>query len=45
MSVGGRGVFQREGREFLGWLLEVNCSRVQNDILNRVHESRGRLEV
>jgi len=43
--VGARGVIKREGREFLGRLLEVNCSRVQNDILNRVQESRGRLEV
>ena len=43
--VGARGVIDREGREFLGRLLEVNCSRVQNDILNRVQESRGRLEV
>jgi hypothetical protein len=43
--VGAHGVIQREGREFLGRLLEVNCSRVQNDILNRVQESRGRLEV
>ena len=42
--VGARGVIDREGREFLGRLLEVNCSRVQNDILNRVQESRGRLE-
>jgi hypothetical protein len=43
--VGARGVIDREGREFLGRLLEVNCSRVQNDILNRMQESRGRLEV
>jgi hypothetical protein len=43
--VGARGVIESEGREFLGRLLEVNCSRVQNDILNRVQESRGRLEV
>jgi GTP-binding protein EngB required for normal cell division len=43
--VGARGVIEREGREFLGRLLEVNCSRVQNDILNRVQESRNRLEV
>jgi len=42
--VGAHGVIQGEGREFLGRLLEVNCSRVQNDILNRVQESRGRLE-
>jgi ribosome biogenesis GTPase A len=43
--VGASGVIEREGREFLARLLEVNCSRVQNDILNRVQESRGRLEV
>jgi hypothetical protein len=43
--VGARGVIERDGREFLGRLLEVNCSRAQNDILNRVQESRGRLEV
>jgi GTPase Era involved in 16S rRNA processing len=43
--VGARGVIDRDGREFLGRLLEVNCSRVQNDVLNRVQESRGRLEV
>jgi predicted GTPase len=43
--VGARGVIEREGREFLGRLFEVNCSRVQNDILGRVQESRGRLEV
>jgi predicted GTPase len=43
--VGAHGVIVSDGREFLGRLLEVNCSRVQNDILNRVQESRGRLEV
>jgi hypothetical protein len=43
--VGARGVIERDGREFLGRLFEVNCSRVQNDILGRVQESRGRLEV
>jgi predicted GTPase len=42
---GARGVIERDGREFLGRLFEVNCSRVQNDILGRVQESRGRLEV
>jgi ribosome biogenesis GTPase A/polyhydroxyalkanoate synthesis regulator phasin len=42
--VGARSVIERDGREFLGRLLEVNCSRVQNDVLNRVQESRGRLE-
>jgi hypothetical protein len=43
--VGARGVIDNEGREFLRLLLEVNCSRVQNDVLSRVQESRGRLEV
>jgi polyhydroxyalkanoate synthesis regulator phasin len=42
--VGARGVIVGDGREFLSWLLEVNCTRVQNDVLNRVQESRGRLE-
>jgi ribosome biogenesis GTPase A len=44
-AVGASGVIEREGREFLARLFEVNCSRVQNDILNRVQESRDRLEV
>ena len=43
--VGARGVIEGDGREFLSHLLEVNCTRVQSDILNRVQESRGRLEV
>jgi len=42
---GLRSRIDREAREFLEWLLEVNSSRVQNDILNRVQESRNRLEV
>ncbi len=42
--VGARGGIERDGREFLERLLEVNCSRVQNDVLKRVEESRGRLE-
>ena len=43
--VGARGVIDKDGREFLHLLLEVNCSRVQNDVLNRLQESRNRLEV
>jgi hypothetical protein len=43
--VGASSVIEREGREFLARLFQVNCSRVQNDILNRVQESRDRLEV
>ena len=43
--VGARGVIEGDAREFLSHLLEVNCTRVQSDLLNRVQESRGRLEV
>ena len=42
--VGARNVITNEGREFLRHLLEVNSSRVQNDVLNRIQDSRGRLE-
>jgi GTP-binding protein EngB required for normal cell division len=43
--VGARKVITNDAREFLLHLLEVNSSRVQNDILNRIQESRDRLEV
>ncbi len=43
--VGGRKLITNEAREFLWHLLEVNTSRVQNDVLNRIQESRDRLEV
>jgi GTPase Era involved in 16S rRNA processing len=45
-----RGIFgvrrkiDQDAREFLNMLLEVNSSGVQTDILNRVQESRSRLE-
>jgi len=42
--VGARKVISNEAREFLRHLLEVNSSRVQNDVLNRIQDSRGRLE-
>ncbi len=42
--VGLRKYIDRDGRWFLGWLFEVNSSRVQNDVLNRIEESRNRLE-
>jgi GTP-binding protein EngB required for normal cell division len=42
--VGARRVITKESREFLQHLLEVNSSRVQNDVLNRIQDSRGRLE-
>jgi GTP-binding protein EngB required for normal cell division len=42
---GARRVITNEAREFLRDLLEVNSSRVQNDVLNRIQESRDRLQV
>jgi hypothetical protein len=41
---GGRRLIERDARRFLDWLFEINSSRVQNDVLNRVQESRGQLE-
>jgi len=43
--VGAHGVIENDARQFLMHLLETNCTRVQSDILNRVQESRSRLEV
>jgi hypothetical protein len=43
--VGALFLIKKEGREFLVTLLEVNSTRVQNDILNRIQESHGYLEV
>lgn len=43
--IGGRKFITRAAQEFLEQLLEVNSSRVQNDVLNRIQESRERLEV
>jgi GTP-binding protein EngB required for normal cell division len=42
--VGARSVIAGEAREFLRHLMEVNSSRVQNDLLHRIEESRDRLE-
>jgi hypothetical protein len=42
--VGARWIIRNEARKFLTRLLETNSIRVQSDILNRVQESRGRLE-
>ncbi|HVU48719.1 MAG TPA: hypothetical protein VHD85_21510, partial [Terracidiphilus sp.] len=41
---GGRRWIAQDAREFLRHLLEVNSARVQNDVLNRIQESRERLE-
>jgi len=43
--VGGRWIIRKEAQEFLTKLLETNSTRVQSDVLNRVQESRGKLEV
>ena len=42
--VGARRVMENDAHEFLNYLLETNCTRVQSDILDRVQESRSRLE-
>jgi GTP-binding protein EngB required for normal cell division len=43
--VGVRRIITAEAREFLLHLLETNCSRVQNDVLHRIEDSRDRLSV
>jgi GTP-binding protein EngB required for normal cell division len=42
--LGARKIITNDAREFLSRLLETNSTRVQSDILNRVQESRGKLE-
>jgi GTP-binding protein EngB required for normal cell division len=42
--VGARWIIRNEARRFLTRLLETNSTRVQSDVLNRIQESRGRLE-
>ena len=42
--VGARKVITNEAKEFLRHLLEINTARVQNDVLNRIQDSRGHLE-
>lgn len=42
--VGLRSMIDEDARWFLGWLFEVNSSRVQNDVRNRIEESRSQLE-
>lgn len=43
--VGAYSFIQKAGHDFVDKLLIVNSTRVQSDILNRVQESRGYLEV
>ncbi len=42
--VGARWIIRNEARSFLTKLLETNSTRVQSDVLNRIQESRGKLE-
>jgi GTP-binding protein EngB required for normal cell division len=42
--VGARRIIRNEAQKFLTRLLETNSTRVQSDVLNRVQESRGKLE-
>jgi Dynamin family len=42
--VGARNIIANDAREFLDKLLVTNSTRVQSDILDRIQESRGRLE-
>ncbi|MGC2161190.1 MAG: hypothetical protein WA634_04715, partial [Silvibacterium sp.] len=39
------GVIEKQAWEFLAHLMEMNSTRVQSDVVNRVQESRGQLEV
>jgi GTP-binding protein EngB required for normal cell division len=43
--IGARAVIQKQGQAFLENLVAVNSTRVQADILARVQESRGQLEI
>jgi hypothetical protein len=43
-GIGLRGGIVRDAKEFLDHLLEVNSSRMQSDVDERVRESRRKLE-
>jgi hypothetical protein len=45
VAVGAAKIIRQDAVEFLEHLLETNSTRVQSDILSRVQESRGKLEV
>lgn len=38
-------VIEGQARDFLNYLLEMNSTRVQSDVVDRVQESKGQLEV
>ncbi|HZU41251.1 MAG TPA: dynamin family protein [Terriglobales bacterium] len=41
---GARSVIQKDAMTFFDYLLEMNSTRVQSDVMERVQESRGQLE-
>jgi hypothetical protein len=43
--VQGWGVVEKEARAFLAHLMDMNSTRVQSDVINRVQESHGLLHV
>lgn len=43
--VHGYAVIEKEARAFLDHLMDMNSTRVQSDVINRVQESRGLLQV
>jgi ribosome biogenesis GTPase A len=43
-AVQAYGVIERNAWAFLDYLMEMNSTRVQSDVVNRVQESRGQLE-
>ena len=43
--VGARNLITNSALQFLRWLVEVNSTRIQSDVLARIQESRGQLEV
>jgi predicted GTPase len=42
--IGATSVIRKHATEFLEYLLDMNSSRVQSDLLDRVEESQGQLE-
>jgi wyosine [tRNA(Phe)-imidazoG37] synthetase (radical SAM superfamily) len=43
--VGASSLIERNAREFLDHLMDMNSARVQSDVVDRVQESRRQLEV
>ncbi len=43
--IGAFFVIERKSRDFLEYLVEMNSTRVQSDVVDRVQESQGQLEV